>query len=241
MQLKIKSTASEASEFLALALAEAIRKKPDICICFATGRTMDAVYHNLILEHKREPFDCSRVRAFIVDEYVGLPSGSEHSYRFYMDLHLFERLNFNPKLITTPDVQTKDIEEACREYEKAIRDAGGIDIQILGIGLNGHIGLNEPGSSLDSRTRLVALASSTRQSNRSLFSDGVEVPLTAVTMGIGTILESKKCYLLATGETKTEIIQKLVNGDINSQIPATALKQHKDFVLILDQEAAKLI
>lgn len=241
MKIKINDTASEASEYLALILANAIRSNPEVRITFATGRTMDAVYHNLILEHKKSPFDCSKVKAFIVDEYVGLPDDSEHSYKYYMNLHLFERLNFTPSNITTPNVQSSDLDMACKDYEKAIKESGGIDILILGIGLNGHIGLNEPGSSIDSRTRVVALAPSTRNSNRSLFSDGSEVPLTAITIGVGTILESKKCYLLATGETKSEIIQKLTNGDVNSQVPASALKLHKDFELILDQEAAKLI
>lgn len=241
MKTTIKETAADASLYLANALAEEIRSNPNTVICFATGRTMDAVYHNLIQLHKDKPFDCSRVRAFIVDEYVGLPKGSEHSYRYYMNMHLFERLNFNQELITTPDVHRENLDEACAEYEQKIKEVGGINLLILGIGLNGHIGLNEPGSSIDSRTRLVALAQSTRLSNRGLFSDGSEVPLTAVTTGIGTILEAKKVCLLATGETKAEIIQKLANGDINSQVPATALKQHKNFELILDQEASKLI
>lgn len=241
MKTNIKDSAADASLYLANAIADEMRANPNAVICFATGRTMDAVYHNLIQLHKDQPFDCSRVRAFIVDEYVGLPEGSEHSYRYYMNMHLFERLNFDPEKITTPDVHMEDLDEACALYEKKIREVGGIDLLILGIGLNGHIGLNEPGSSLDSRTRLVALAQTTRLSNRGLFSDGTEVPLTAVTMGVGTIMEAKKVCLLATGETKAEIIQKLVNGEVHSSVPATALKQHNNFELILDQEASKLI
>lgn len=240
MEIKIFNTAAQAAEFTANLIIETVQtvEKPNLGV--ATGRTMDAVYHNLVTRALNDGVDFSNVRAFAVDEYVGLAKGSANSYRSYLDMHLFNQLNFSPNNIFIPNVYANDIDEACYEYEQNIKSYGGVDLQLLGIGRNGHIGLNEPGSSLDSHTRIVALTSSTRSSNKVLFHDE-SMPLTAVTMGIGTILSSKKCLLLATGETKSEIIQKMVNGDINSKIPATALKEHKNSLLILDQEAAKLI
>lgn len=240
MNLKIFDNASIATHFLADELLEQVRANPASVLGVATGRTMDAVYHNLVSKALKEGVSFQKIKAFAVDEYVGLAKDSLNSYKAYLDLHLFDRLDFNPKNIFLPDVHNPNIDEACAQYEDAIRAVGGIDFQLLGIGLNGHIGLNEPGSSLDSRTRIVALTSSTRSSNKVLFKNE-SMPITAVTIGIGTILDSKKCYLIATGETKAEIVQKLVNGDVNSKVPATALKQHKNLTLILDKDAAKLI
>lgn len=236
-----KELAKDASLYLARKMAEAIRKKPDIVMCFATGRTMDAVYHELVQLNKNEPLDCSQVRCFIVDEYIGLKKDSENSYRHYMNEHLFNLLNFNEKNIITPDPHSKNHDEASRAYEENIREASGIDFLILGVGLNGHIGFNEPGSSFDSRTRVVAIAEETKSSNKTLFYNGEEFPKTAISIGIGTILESKKCYLLATGETKSHIIKRFIEEAPHGGLPVSALKNHLDFELILDKDAAKLL
>lgn len=240
MEIKVFSSANLAAEFVAREIADLISARPESNFGVATGRTMDAVYHCLGQIHKEKAFDCSRAKAFALDEYVGLAPEDENSYRSYLDFHLYGPLGFKRSNTLMPDVHAKDLDLAGYAFERAIKEAGGIDLQILGIGLNGHIGLNEPGSAVDSRTRVVALTQKTRESNSSLFKNS-EVPLTAMTMGIGTILESKKALLLATGSTKAQIIQKVVNGDVNSQVPATALKLHKNARLVLDKEAAALI
>ncbi|MDP7319299.1 MAG: glucosamine-6-phosphate deaminase [Bacteriovoracaceae bacterium] len=241
MEKRIFNTASEVSEHVAELILSLVKGKPDATLGLATGRTMDAIYHHLVKKAVQDKVDFSRVKAFAVDEYVGLAVDSPNSFSAYLDLHLFNQLNFKRSNIFIP--QTHDLEnidQLCSEYEQKIAECGGIDLQLLGLGLNGHIGLNEPGSAIDSRTRVVALTGQTRQSNRSLFRNEA-FPLTAVTMGIGTILESKCCLLVVTGETKAQIVQKLVNGDIHSKLPATALKQHANITMIMDNQASKLL
>jgi len=240
MEIKVFNTASEVSEFVAQEVLNEVLAKPITTIGVATGRTMDAIYHNLIMLAVKNKVSFEQVKAFAVDEYIGLAKDSTNSYSFYLNLHLFDQLDFHKDNLFIPDTSKEDIDQSCLDYEKQIGEAGGIDLQLLGLGLNGHIGLNEPGSSIDSRTRIVGLTSSTRNSNKILFRKE-EIPTTAVTIGIGTILESKRCLLIATGETKAEIVQKIVNGDINSKVPATGLKQHENIILVLDKEAAKLI
>jgi glucosamine-6-phosphate deaminase len=240
MEIKVFNTASEVSEYVAKQILELVQKKQDSTLGVATGRTMDAIYHKLINMAVKGNISFEQVRAFAVDEYVGLVEGSKNSYKEYLELHLFNQLNFHKNNLYVPKTVLEHIDESCKDYEDNIVKEGGIDLQLLGIGVNGHIGLNEPGSSADSRTRIVGLTSTTRNSNKVLFKNEL-IPATAVTMGIGTILESKQCLLIATGETKSEIVQKVINGDVNSKVPATALKQHQDCVVILDKEAAKLI
>lgn len=240
MNIKIEESANLAANTLANIIANQVMLRPNSNIGFATGRTMNAVYYNLAEISNQKGISFEYVNAFALDEYIGLEKGDPCSFKSYLNLHLFDQLNFSKQNIFIPDVHATDIDDSSFQYEQKIRDLGGLDLVILGIGLNGHIAMNEPGSAHDSRTRVVALTQSTRNSNKSQMSDR-QVPLTALTMGIGTILEAKQCVLLATGETKSQVIQKLVNGDINSKVPATNLKQHKNFELILDQEAARLI
>lgn len=240
MEIKVFNTAVEVSEFVAKKLIERVKSYSKLNIGFATGRTMDAIYLNLINNVKKENLSFKDCKAFAVDEYIGLKKDSSNSFEQYLNLHVFDNLDFEKSNIFIPETNLEAIDEKCQEYELKIKNAGGIDFQLLGVGLNGHIGLNEPGSSLDSRTRIVALNSSTRNSNKALFRNE-SVPTVAVTMGIGTILDAKECCMVATGETKAEIVQKIINGDVNSKVPATALKQHKNSVLILDKNAAKLI
>lgn len=239
MEIKVFESAVEVSRFVADEFISLVKEKPDCGLGLATGRTMDAIYHYLVQKSQKENVNYSKVKAFAVDEYMGLSRESEHSFEFYLNLHLFNQLNFEKENIFIPKTDYERVDETCLDYENHIAEFG-IDLQVLGIGRNGHVGLNEPGSSLDSRTRVVALTSSTRTSNKSSFRNH-EVPETAVTMGVGTILDSQKCLLIATGETKAEIIQKLVNGDVSSKLPASAIKTHKNSLLILDRRAAKLI
>ena len=240
MEIKVFDSAVEASQYVAGQILDLVTASLSVNLGLATGRTMDSIYHHLVKKAVLVKTDFSKVKAFVVDEYIGLGPDSEYSFESYLNLHLFNQLNFRKENIFIPRTHLDDIDGACLTYEEEIEQVGGIDFQLLGVGMNGHIGLNEPGSSLDSRSRVVALTSKTIQSNKSLFS-GSDVPKTAVTMGIGTILDSKACCMVATGETKAEIVQRLVNGDISSKLPASAIKMHKNSVLVLDKKAAKYI
>jgi glucosamine-6-phosphate deaminase len=233
-------TASLAAECLANELYKQLKAKPDSVLGVATGRTMDAVYHSLFKMHQKDKLDCSQARAFALDEYIGLSPDHKASFEYYLNFHLFEPLGFDKSNTNIPNVYAEDFGKAGAEYENAISKAGGLDVVILGIGVNGHIALNEPGSAYDSKTRIVALSSQTISSNKSLFPDG-KIPNTAITMGIGTILKAKKCYLIATGVTKAEVIANLIKADINSDLPASFLKDHPDFTLILDNDSSKLV
>jgi len=239
MELKIFDNAYEAASNLSELLHSNIEQKPDINLGLATGRTMNAVYLKFVSLARQSQLDCSKLTGFALDEYIGLDPNSSFSYLNYLRLNLFEQLNFNQQKLFVPNVHFPDLDMASIEFEKLIKKFGGIDFQILGLGMNGHIGLNEPGSSIDSRTRVVGLSQSTMESNKSLISG--TMPKTAITMGIGTILEAKEIVLIVTGETKAEIVQKLTHSDVNGQIPASALKLHKNTTLILDKDAAKLI
>lgn len=233
-------TAQMASECLANEIYKSIHANASLKIAVATGRTMDSVYHNLYQLHQNDKLNCSKVKAFALDEYVGLERRHENSYAQYLNFHLFNPLNFNSSNTFIPNVHEADFEKACTDYENLIEKYGGLDVAILGIGVNGHIALNEPGSAHDSLTRIVALSSKTIQSNRTLFKDG-NIPNTAMTMGIGTILKAKKIYLIATGVTKSHIIKDLIEADISSHLPASFLKDHPDFTLILDNDSSKLV
>lgn len=240
MKIEIFNTASEAAGHLAQLLANQISKNSQLRLGVATGRTMDAVYYHLTNIVNERNINCHNLKCFALDEYIGLSEDDEHSFESYLKFHLYRPLNIQQINTFIPKVLDENYDDICQEYEALIKDAGGIDLQIMGVGTNGHIGLNEPGSAHDSRTRVVALTSSTRQSNKASFKNK-EVPQTAITMGIGTILEAKECILIATGQSKATIIQKIINADVNSQVPGTALKNHKNATIILDKDAASLI
>ncbi len=240
MKIKIFDSASEASKFAAKKISSLIEKSPKATLGLATGRTMDAVYNHLSNRYKTTPFDCSNTKAFALDEYIGLEPHDENSYRYYLDFHIFNPLGFKQENTFLPNVHSQNLEEAAKEYEDSIAASGGIDLQILGIGLNGHIGLNEPGSSIDSRTRAVNLSQKTIDSNRPLFKDA-QIPMKAMTMGVGTILEAKEIILLATGKSKAEIIKNLIEIEVSSDLPASFLKTHPNALLALDRDSASLL
>lgn len=204
----------------------------------ATGSTPLGLYKELIRMHKEEGLDFSTTISFNLDEYVGLPPEHEQSYHYFMQENLFKHININPQNIHIPDGMAKDLEKHCREYEEAIKSVGGIDLQILGIGRDGHIAFNEPGSSLASRTSVVVLAEETIQDNSRFFKSIDEVPKFAVTMGVGTILECKTLLLLANGKGKAEAVAKAIEGPVCSEITASALQLHPDAIVIIDEEAA---
>ncbi len=206
-----------------------------------TGSTPIPLYRELIRRHRQEGLDFSTCITFNLDEYVGLSPDHPQSYRRFMDKQLFDHININPKNTHTPDGTMTDlaaIDRFCDEYERRIADVGGIDLQVLGIGANGHIGFNEPGSSLSSLTRIKTLTTKTRQDNARFFGSFDEVPCYAITMGIGTIQKARRVLLLATGEGKADAIRAALEGPVTSACPASALQLHRYVTVVVDQAAA---
>jgi glucosamine-6-phosphate deaminase len=222
-------------------VADLVRRKPDCVLGLATGSTPLALYRELIRLHREERLDFSRVTTFNLDEYVGLGPTHPHSYRFFMQQNLFDHINIRPERISVPDGRALDFELHCRQYEQKIKDAGGIDLQVLGLGSDGHIAFNEPGSSLGSRTRLKSLASETIRDNARFFGGEDKVPRLAITMGVGTILESRRCLVLAFGGHKAEAVRATVEGPITAQVTGSALQLHREVVGLFDEAAAALL
>jgi glucosamine-6-phosphate deaminase len=222
-------------------VAQLMRRKPNCVLGLATGSTPLGMYAELIRMHREEKLDFSSVVTFNLDEYVGLGPEHPQSYRRFMQTNLFDHLNIDPRNTHVPDGQAKDFDEFCQAYEKRIRDSGGIDLQVLGIGTDGHIAFNEPGSSLGSRTRLKTLAPETILDNARYFRSPEEVPKLAVTMGVGTILESRQCLLLAIGESKAKAIRNTIEGPVTAQVTASALQLHREVIVVVDEEAARLL
>jgi glucosamine-6-phosphate deaminase len=188
--------------------------------------------------HRDEQLDFSLCSTFNLDEYVGLPASDPNSYRHYMDEHLFQHVNVDPRNTHLPDGMAADLDEECRRYEALIQRFGGIDFQLLGIGKAGHIGFNEPLSALRSRTRVKALTPATLKQNARFFGGEQNMPRRAITMGVGTILDCRRCVLLATGQSKAGVIAKAVEGPITSMISATTLQLHPRCTVVVDEAAA---
>jgi glucosamine-6-phosphate deaminase len=229
------------SEFAANLAAEIIGRElhanPRLVLGLATGCTMEAVYARLIQMHREEKLDFSSCRTFNLDEYVGLSGENPNSYRYYMNHHLFLHVNIDMKNTYLPDGMAADLSAECEKYERLIKECGGIDFQILGIGKNGHIGFNEPLSAFRSRTRTQALSTVTREQNAALFPKPDEVPHSAITMGVETILDCRRCVLLATGEEKAAIVSQAIEGPMTSTISASALQLHSECTVILDRQS----
>lgn len=242
--VKIFENNKAGSEYVALQVAAFIRdkqKKKEKCVLgLATGSSPKSLYAALVRMHKEEKLSFKNVIAFNLDEYYPIDNKALQSYSRFMRSHLFDLIDINPKNIHIPNGEiSKDrIKEHCREYEQKIIDAGGIDLQVLGIGNNGHIGFNEPGSSIYSKTRLITLDNSTRIANSYEFANISDVPRQAITMGISTILKSKKIILMAWGSAKAPVIQKAVEEDETEQIPASLLQNHDDVTFVVDENAA---
>jgi glucosamine-6-phosphate deaminase len=222
-------------------VADLIRRKPNCVLGFATGGTPLGLYKELIRMHKEEGLDFSKVTTFNLDEYVGLPPEHPQSYHFFMWENLFKHVNVDPRYVHIPQGMAKDINEFCDWYEDRINQYGGIDLQILGIGANGHIAFNEPGSSLGSRTRIKTLKKETRWDNKRFFERDEEVPTYAITMGVGTIMDSKALLLLASSEGKAAAIKATVEGPITALYPATIVQMHRKAFIICDEGAASLL
>ncbi|MFM1768426.1 MAG: Glucosamine-6-phosphate deaminase [Verrucomicrobiota bacterium] len=238
MEIIIKPDAVGAQQEAARIIANQVRRKPDSVLGLATGSTPVPIYALLVEEHRRGRLDFARVRTFNLDEYVGL--GPEHpaSYRWFMQEHLFGKVNLAPGHVRVPDGLARDIPAHCAEYEAAIAGAGGLDLQLLGIGRDGHIGFNEPSSSLSSRTRIKTITPQTVADNARFFASAAEVPRHVITMGVGTIQEARRCLLVATGEGKAPVVARMIEGSISSDCPATILQMHPCCTVVLDEAAA---
>ena len=238
MEVIILPTREKADLLAAQLIAKELRQKPHLVLGLATGRTMERLYHQLGDMHQRDGLDFSLCRSFNLDEYIGLPPESPYSYRYYMDEQLFKRVNIDRRNTHLPDGMAGDLDASCQHYEEMIADCGGIDLQLLGIGADGHIGFNEPLSALRSRTRPKALTPSTIGQNAPMCGGVANMPKRAITMGVGTILESKHCLMLVTGQTKAEVLARAVEGPITSMVTASALQLHPQCRVIVDAEAA---
>ena len=215
-----------------------IRKKPDSVIGFATGGTPLGLYERLIRNHKEHGLDFSKVTTFNLDEYVGLSPDHDQSYHYFMWTNLFYHVNVDPSRVHIPQGMADDIDGFCEWYEHKIEQAGGIDLQILGIGGNGHIAFNEPGSSLGSRTRIKTLTEKTINDNSRFFDDPEQVPRYAITMGIGTIMDARNLLLLGSGEGKANAIKATLEGPITAMVPATIVQLHRQASVLIDEAAA---
>jgi glucosamine-6-phosphate deaminase len=222
-------------------VANLVRRRPTCVLGLATGSTPLGMYSELIRMHREEGLDFSRVVTFNLDEYVGLSGTDPQSYRYFMQKNFLDHINIDPRDTHVPDGRALDFEAYCEQYERMIAEEGGIDLQVLGIGSDGHIAFNEPGSSLGSRTRLKTLTEETVRDNARFFGSQGEVPRLAITMGVGTILESRQCLLLAAGDSKATAIRDTIEGPITAQVTASALQLHRDVIAILDEEAARLL
>ncbi len=221
-------------------IIDQIRAKADSVLGLATGATPIGVYERLVRRYEEGAADFSACVTFNLDEYIGLPPQSEASYAHYMHERFFSRVNIRPVNAYMPDVSSADIARACREYDGLIARAGGVDLQMLGLGHTGHIGFNEPRGSFIKNTHAVTLSDRTVQANARYFSSTSDTPRRAITMGIKTIMDAKRVMLLVSGKDKADILCRALIGDICPRLPASILQLHRDAVVIADEEALSL-
>ncbi|EKN62476.1 glucosamine-6-phosphate isomerase [Neobacillus bataviensis LMG 21833] len=218
-------------------IIEKVCQNPKIKLGLATGGTPVGTYKKLIEDYQENGTSYRNVTTFNLDEYIGLSGENKNSYRYFMDVQLFNHIDINKNNTFVPQGNSKDVEEECLRYESLIVKNGGVDLQILGIGSNGHIGFNEPGTAFSSQTHVIELAPSTIKANARYFNRIEEVPTKAITMGISTIMKSKEILLLVSGETKKEAMSRLLNGNITEGFPASALKNHPYVTIIAEKSA----
>lgn len=226
-----------ASRIAANIIAGQIMMKPDCVLGLATGSSPIGTYDQLIEKYKAGDLDFSAVHSINLDEYRGLTPDNDQSYRYFMNTHLFDHVNIDKKNTFVPDGTEPDKEKACSDYDEIIRAHGGIDLQILGMGHNGHIGFNEPADAFAKGTNCVALAESTITANARFFSSVDEVPKEAYTMGIQSIMQAKKIMVIVSGEAKSDIVKRAFFGPITPQVPASVLQLHSDVILVGDEAA----
>ncbi|MFT5200091.1 MAG: glucosamine-6-phosphate deaminase [Planctomycetota bacterium] len=239
MEVIITKSADALGRIVADAVCKAMESRAEPALGLATGSSPLPVYSELIRRHREEGLDFTRVSAFMLDEYLGLPVGHGQLYRTFIQEQFTGQVNLNPQRLHSLDSTTEHVDGECARYEEAIEQAGGIDMLLLGIGSAGHIAFNEPTSSLASRTRVKTLARATRQDNARFFSDELDsVPRHVLTMGVGTILEARHLVLVATGAAKATVLAQAIEGPVTAMVPASALQLHRSVTIVIDEPAA---
>lgn len=241
MKLIITKNYEELSKVAAEEFAKIVIEKPSAVLGLATGGSPVGMYKELIRKCENKELDFSNCTSINLDEYIGLNPEHEQSYRNFMNTNLFNHININKAKTFVPNGLAENLEEECKNYDRKIEELGGIDVQLLGIGNNGHIAFNEPGETLSAGTHIISLTESTIEANARFFDSADEVPRMALTMGLGGIMKAKKIILIASGEGKAEAIQGLFSGKITTENPATMLQMHRDVVVVVDEAAAKLV
>lgn len=241
MKVLIVADEKAATQRAADIVARIVRAKPDAVLGLATGGTMLPLYDALAQRHRDEGLSFAATTSFNLDEYIGLAPDHPCSYHRYMQEAFFDHIDIDPARTHLPRGDAADPKAASDEFEAQIEAAGGIDLQLLGIGRNGHIGFNEPTASLGSRTRIKTLTTSTRRANQRYFTSFEDTPRYAITMGVATILASRKCLLLATGEAKADAVARMVEGPLSAACPASALQLHPRATILIDEAAASAL
>lgn len=218
-------------------IASVVTLKPDCVLGLATGSSPIGLYKNLIEKCKKGELDFSQVKTANLDEYVGLGPDDDQSYRYFMNTNLFNHININIENTNVPNGLEKDADKEVTRYEKLVQDLGEMDLQLLGLGLDGHIGFNEPAPVFPKTTQCVELDPSTIEANKRFFASADDVPRTAYTMGVGTIMRAKKVLLIVNGKAKAEILAKVINGPVDPMVPASILQFHNDVTIVADEEA----
>ncbi|WP_232696413.1 glucosamine-6-phosphate deaminase [Brevibacillus daliensis] len=238
MEVKVFDDYHSLSRYAANLFLQQVRQKPESVLGLATGGTPEGFYRQLVQMSNEESISYKAIRTFNLDEYYPINHNHPQSYWTFMKNHLFSHVSINENNIFIPNGETSDVERECERYEQLLKEKGGIDLQILGIGENGHIGFNEPGASFASRTRVVELTPNTIQANSRFFTSAQDVPRHAITMGIASILESKKIIVLASGKKKAKVVSEAINGKVTEEVPASVLQHHPNVLFLVDQEAA---
>lgn len=238
MKLIVTKNYEEMSRLAAEFMAKEVNKNPEIILGLATGGTPVGMYKELINMCSNKEVDFSKATTINLDEYIGLSGDHNQSYRYFMNTNLFNHINVDKTKTYVPNGQAADIENECKSYDERIKNLGGIDLQLLGLGSNGHVAFNEPDEYLTVGSHETKLTDSTIEANARFFNSMDEVPKTAITMGLGGIMQAKKILVIANGEGKAEVVEKLMNGKITTEVPASMLQMHRDVTIIVDEAAA---
>ena len=241
MKLIVVNNYEELSKVAAKEFSKIIKEKENVVLGLATGGSPVGMYKELIRMYEQKELNFSKITTVNLDEYIGLNPEHNQSYRYFMNNNLFNHINIDKSNTFVPNGLAEDLEAQCKEYDQKIVELGGIDIQLLGVGNNGHIAFNEPNSELSSGTHIISLTDNTIEANARFFDNIDDVPRKAITMGVGGIMKAKKIILIASGESKAEAIKGIFSGKITTANPATMLQMHRDVTVIVDEAAAKLI
>lgn len=241
MKLIVVNNYEELSKVAAKEFSKIIKEKENVVLGLATGGSPVGMYKELIRMYEQKELNFSKTTTVNLDEYIGLNPEHNQSYRYFMNNNLFNHINIDKSNTFVPNGLAEDLEAQCKEYDQKISELGGIDIQLLGVGNNGHIAFNEPNNELSSGTHIISLTDNTIEANARFFDNIYDVPRKAITMGVGGIMKAKKIILIASGESKAEAIKGIFSGKITTANPATMLQMHRDVTVIVDEAAAKLI